>query len=139
MINKVILLGRTGVDPEIRATKAGAEFATMSLATSKKIKDKTSGQWNDKTTWHKVVTFDENLVKTIKNYVKKGTQLYIEGEIDVSEYVDKDGKKKYTTSIQLPRYTGIMRMVGGESKSTNKEVSNNADIDDDIPVEDIPF
>ena len=84
MINKVILVGRTGTDPEIKTLKSGSMMATMSIATTEKVRDKDTQQMKDKTTWHKVVTFDPNLAKTIKDYVNKGTLLYLEGQIDVS-------------------------------------------------------
>ena len=135
MINKVILVGRLGVDPEIKATSKGDEYANFSLATSKKIKTK-DGTWQEKTTWHKITTFDPNLTKTIKDYVSKGTMLYLEGEIHVSEYTDSNGNKKYNTSIIIPRVTGVMKMLGGKSDA-KKQPSNDLP-DDDIPS-DIPF
>tara|TARA_R100001510_G_scaffold56300_1_gene61592 strand:+ start:3505 stop:3912 length:408 start_codon:yes stop_codon:yes gene_type:complete len=135
MINKVILVGRLGVDPEIKATSKGDEYANFSLATSKKIKTK-DGTWQEKTTWHKITTFDPNLTKTIKDYVSKGTMLYLEGEIDVSEYTDSNGNKKYNTSIIIPRVTGVMKMLGGKGDA-KKQPSNDLP-DDDIPS-DIPF
>ena len=109
MINKVILVGRTGTDPEIKTIKSG-EMAIMSIATTEKVRDKDTQQMTDKTTWHKVVTFDPNLSKTIKNYVSKGTMLYIEGQIDVSQYTDSNGNKRYNTSILIPRYFSVMKM-----------------------------
>ena len=135
MINKVILVGRLGVDPEIKATSKGDEYANFSLATSKKIKTK-DGTWQEKTTWHKITTFDPNLTNTIKNYVSKGTMLYLEGEIDVSEYTDQSGNKKYNTSIIIPRVTGVLKMLGG--KQGSKTDNTIEQINDDIPS-DIPF
>jgi single-strand DNA-binding protein len=134
MINKVILVGRLGVDPEIKATSKGDEYANFSLATSKKIKTK-DGTWQEKTTWHKITTFDPNLTKTIKDYVTKGTMLYLEGEIDVSEYTDSNGNKKYNTSIIIPRVTGVMKMLGGKGDAKQKPAK---DINDDLPNDDIP-
>ena len=136
MINKVILVGRTGTDPEIKTIKSG-EMAIMSIATTEKVRDKDTQQMTDKTTWHKVVTFDPNLSKTIKNYVSKGTMLYIEGQIDVSQYTDSNGNKRYNTSILIPRYSGIMKMLGGKNDKSVESVNNDALPDDDIP--DIPF
>ena len=117
MINKVILVGRTGTDPEIKTIKGGSMMATMSIATTEKIRDKDTQQMKDKTTWHKVVTFDPNLAKTIKDYVNKGTLLYLEGQIDVSQYTDSSGNKKFNTSILIPRYSGVMKMLGGKQGS----------------------
>jgi len=140
MINKVILVGRTGTDPEIKTIKSG-EMATMSIATTEKVRDKDTQQMKDKTTWHKVVTFDPNLCKTIKNYVNKGTLLYLEGMIDVSQYTDSNGNKKYNTSIMIPRYSGVMKMLGGKQGSkvdnTIENINGDSLPDDDIP--DIPF
>jgi|TARA_R100000030_G_scaffold84976_1_gene68175 single-strand DNA-binding protein len=136
MINKVILVGRTGTDPEIKTIKSG-EMAIMSIATTEKVRDKDTQQMTDKTTWHKVVTFDPNLSKTIKNYVSKGTMLYIEGQIDVSQYTDSNGNKRYNTSILIPRYSGVMKMLGGKNDKSVESVNDDALPDDDIP--DIPF
>tara|TARA_R100000234_G_C4868804_1_gene122404 strand:- start:50 stop:460 length:411 start_codon:yes stop_codon:yes gene_type:complete len=136
MINKVILVGRTGTDPEIKTIKSG-EMAIMSIATTEKVRDKETQQMTDKTTWHKVVTFDPNLSKTIKNYVTKGTLLYIEGQIDVSQYTDSSGNKKYNTSILIPRFSGVMKMLGGKQDKSIESVNSDALPDDDIP--DIPF
>ena len=136
MINKVILVGRTGTDPEIKTIKSG-EMAIMSIATTEKVRDKETQQMTDKTTWHKVVTFDPNLSKTIKNYVTKGTLLYIEGQIDVSQYTDSNGNKKYNTSILIPRFSGVMKMLGGKQDKSIESVNSDALPDDDIP--DIPF
>jgi single-strand DNA-binding protein len=134
MINRVILVGRLGVDPEIKATSKGDEYANFSLATSKKIKTK-DGTWQEKTTWHKITTFDPNLTKTIKDYVTKGTMLYLEGEIDVSEYTDSNGNKKYNTSIIIPRVTGVMKMLSSKGDAKQKPAK---DINDDLPNDDIP-
>lgn len=141
MINKVILVGRTGTDPEIKTLKSGTLMATMSVATTEKVRDKDTQQMKDKTTWHKVVTFDPNLSKTIKEYVTKGTLLYLEGQIDVSQYTDSSGNKKYNTSILIPRYSGIMKMLGSkDSKQIDNRNSNASQFgtDDALPDDDIP-
>ena len=95
----------------------------------------------DKTTWHKVVTFDPNLAKTIKDYVNKGTLLYLEGQIDVSQYTDSSGNKRYNTSILIPRFSGVMKMLGGKQGSkvdnTIENINGDSLPDDDVP--DIPF
>jgi single-strand DNA-binding protein len=140
MINKVILVGRTGTDPEIKTIKSG-EMATMSIATTEKVRDKDTQQMKDKTTWHKVVTFDPNLCKTIKSFVTKGTLLYLEGMIDVSQYTDSNGNKKYNTSIMIPRYSGVMKMLGSkDAKQIDNRNSNASQFgtDDSLPDDDIP-
>ena len=137
MINKVILVGRTGTDPEIKTIKGGSMMATMSIATTEKIRHKDTQEMKDNSTWHKVVTFDPNLAKTIKDYVNKGTLLYLEGQIDVSQYTDSSGNKKFNTSILIPRYSGVMKMLGGKQGSkidnTIEEINDDALTDDPIP------
>tara|TARA_R100001369_G_C3290987_1_gene163888 strand:- start:8 stop:406 length:399 start_codon:yes stop_codon:yes gene_type:complete len=112
MINKVILVGRLGADPEIKQTKKGDAFANMSIATNKKMKDE------EKTTWHKVVVFDPRLADMVGKYVKAGTQLYLEGEIETRTYEDSGGQKRYVTEIIVPRFSGVIRMLSpkGENK-----------------------
>lgn len=105
MINKVILVGRLGADPEVKQTKKGDTMANLSLATNKKFKE------DEKTTWHKVVVFDPRIADTMGKYAKKGTMLYIEGEIETRSYEDSGGQKRYVTEIVVPRYSGVIKMV----------------------------
>lgn len=136
MINKVILLGRVGSDPEVKISTREEKFAGFSLATSERFKNK-SGEWQEKTQWHKVVCWDPNIAKTIETYVKKGTTLYIEGQIETRQY-DLNGETKYTTEIIIPRFKGILKMIGGKDGSSSKVQSQtNARTED--PTEDIPF
>jgi single-strand DNA-binding protein len=136
MINKVILLGRVGSDPEVKISTREEKFAGFSLATSERFKNK-SGEWQEKTQWHKVVCWDPNIAKTIETYVKKGTTLYIEGQIETRQY-DLNGETKYTTEIIIPRFKGILKMIGGKDGSSSKVQSQtNARTED--PAEDIPF
>ena len=111
MINKVILVGRLGADPEIKQTKKGDAFANMSIATNKKMKDE------EKTTWHKVVVFDPRLADMVGKYVKAGTQLYLEGEIETRTYEDSGGQKRYVTEIIVPRFSGVIRMLSPKSEN----------------------
>jgi len=134
MINKVILLGRVGSDPEVKISTREEKFAGFSLATSERFKNK-SGEWQEKTQWHKVVCWDPNIAKTIETYVKKGTTLYIEGQIETRQY-DLNGETKYTTEIIIPRFKGILKMIGGKDGSSSKVQSQtNARTED--PAEDI--
>jgi single-strand DNA-binding protein len=94
-INKVILIGNVGTDPEIRNTNDGREIASFSLATSESWKDKNSGEKKEKTEWHRLVVFSQGLVGIVKNYVKKGSKLYIEGQLQTRKWTDKDGADKY--------------------------------------------
>lgn len=136
MINKVILLGRVGSDPEVKISTREEKFAGFSLATSERFKNK-SGEWQEKTQWHRVVCWDPNIAKTVETYVKKGTTLYIEGQIETRQY-DLNGETKYTTEIIIPRFKGILKMIGGKDGSSSKVQSQtNARTED--PAEDIPF
>ncbi len=135
MINKVILLGRVGSDPEVKVSTREEKFAGFSLATSERFKNK-SGEWQEKTQWHRLVCWDPNIAKTIEQYVKKGTMLYIEGQIETRQY-DHNGETKYVTEIIIPRYKGILKMIGGKSDSSKVSTQTNTRTED--PTEDIPF
>ncbi len=100
-LNKVALIGNVGKDPEIRTTADGKEIANLTIATSESWKDKTTGEKKDKTEWHRVVVFNDGLSKVIKNYVKKGSKLYIEGSLQTRKWQGNDGKDNYTTEIVL--------------------------------------
>ena len=113
MINKVILVGRLGAEPEIKQTKKGDAFANMSIATNKKIKDE------EKTTWHKVVVFDPRLAEMVGKYVKSGTQIYLEGEIETRSYEDSGGQKRYVTEIIVPRFSGVIRMLSSKKDNVS--------------------
>tara|TARA_B100001175_G_C18929223_1_gene366097 strand:- start:112 stop:519 length:408 start_codon:yes stop_codon:yes gene_type:complete len=135
MINKVILLGRVGSDPEVKVSTREEKFAGFSLATSERFKNK-SGEWQEKTQWHRLVCWDPNIAKTIEQYVKKGTMLYIEGQVETRQY-DHNGETKYVTEIIIPRYKGILKMIGGKSDSS--KVSTQTNTRTEGPTEDIPF
>jgi len=135
MINKVILLGRVGSDPEVKVSTREEKFAGFSLATSERFKNK-SGEWQEKTQWHRLVCWDPNIAKTIEQYVKKGTMLYIEGQIETRQY-DHNGETKYVTEIIVPRYKGILKMIGGKSDSS--KVSTQTNTRTESPTEEIPF
>jgi single-strand DNA-binding protein len=123
MINKVILIGRLGADPELKKTKNGDSFCNLSLATNKKIKD------NEKTTWHKIVVFDPRIAETMGKYAKKGTQLYVQGEIETRSYKDANDNQRYVTEIIVPRYSGVIKMLSGKGESTSSSDSG-SDFDD---------
>lgn len=119
MINKVILVGRLGADPEVKQTKNGDSFANLSLATNKKIKD------NEKTTWHKIVVFDPRIADTMGKYAKKGTQLFVEGEIETRSYKDANDNQRYVTEVIVPRYTGTIRMLSNKGDNNTSSGSDN--------------
>ena len=143
-LNKVCLIGNLGKDPEIRLTKDGKEIASFSLATTESWKDKQTGEKKDKTEWHRIVVFSQGLVGIVKNYVKKGSKLYVEGQLKTREWTDKDGIKKYTTEIVLQGFNSNLQMLGGKNnnasqdqlnKDMNKveEAFDNQELDDEIP------
>lgn len=133
-INKVILVGNVGKDPEIRVTQDNREIATIILATSESWKDKSSGERKEKTEWHRVVVFSEGLVKIIKNYIKKGAKLYIEGSLQTRKWVDNNGTEKYSTEIIIQGYNGTITMLDKMSNNDNRE---NTNFDHDLSHEDI--
>ena len=120
-VNKVILVGNLGRDPEVRQTQAGADIVHLAIATSESWRDKTSGERREKTEWHRVVIFNENLGKVAKQYLKKGAKVYIEGALQTRKWTDKEGQEKYTTEIVLDRFRGELTMLdtrgggGGDS------------------------
>ena len=132
-LNCATLLGRVGKDPEIRSMQNGREVATFSLATSNKWTDKQTGEQKEITDWHKIVVFSEGLVKVIKNYVKKGSQIYIKGEIKTRKWTDDKGVDRYTTEIVLQGYnTKLLLLDSGKFQNgTNQE--NTVDDNSDIP------
>ncbi|MEP1231609.1 MAG: single-stranded DNA-binding protein [Litorimonas sp.] len=119
-INKVILVGNVGNDPEIRTFGNGGKVANFSVATSESWKDKQSGEKREKTEWHRVAIFQEGLVGVVERYVKKGSKLYIEGKLQTRKWQDRDGNDKYTTEIVLQGYGGNLTLLdsaGGGNRS----------------------
>ena len=132
MINKVILIGRLGADPEVKQTKKGDKFCNLSLATNKKFKDK-EGNWAEKTTWHKIVVFDPRLAENMEKYAKSGSQLYVEGELETRQYKDSNDQNRIVTEVVVPRFTGSIRLVGDKSSTKtagNIPASGSDDFDD---------
>jgi len=148
-VNKVILVGNLGRDPEIRSFQNGGRVASFSLATSDSWKDKATGERKERTEWHRVSVLNEKLVDVVERYVKKGSKLYIEGQLETRKYTDKDGQEKYTTEVVLRPFRGEITMLdsagdrrgstsvpppseeqafGGSSSS-----GSSADLDDSIP------
>lgn len=121
-LNKVILIGRVGKDPEIRNAGNGKPIASFSIATSETWKDK-QGQKQEKTEWHNVTCFNESLCRVIENYVKKGSHIYIEGKLVTEKYTDKNGVEKYTTKIVLQNFDGKLVLLGGKSDNTQPDDS----------------
>jgi single-strand DNA-binding protein len=115
-VNKVILVGNLGRDPEIRSMPNGDRIANLSIATSETWRDKSSGERKEKTEWHRVVVFNDNIVKVVENYVKKGSTVYIEGALQTRKWTDQQGVEKYSTEIVVSRFKGELTMLGGRSE-----------------------
>ena len=144
-LNKVLLIGRLGADPEIKQMVNGKSVARLSLATSQSWKDKNTGEKKEKTEWHRIVVFNEGLVNVVQQYLKKGAQVYIEGQLSTRKWKDgQSGQDKYSTEILIQGYNSSLTMLGGGSQNnigsqdTNQSIENNSpagqnDLDDDIP------
>jgi single-strand DNA-binding protein len=140
-VNKVILIGNVARDPEVRRTNSGDAIVNLRIATSEKWKDKATGERKERTEWHSVVIFNENLAKVAEQYVRKGSKVYIEGQLQTRKWQDQSGQDKYTTEVVLQRYRGELTLLdsgnGGErapaeAKPTQAQRSRPA-YEDDIP------
>ena len=114
-LNKVLLIGRLGNDPEVRSTQDGRTVVNFSLATSETWRDKNTNERKEKTEWHRVVVFNEGLSKIIQQYVKKGSRIYIEGQLQTRKWQDQSGQEKYTTEIVLQNYSGNMTILDSQN------------------------
>ncbi len=160
-INKVILVGNLGKDPEVRATQSGSEICNLTIATSESWKDKQTGERKEKTEWHRVVIFNENLVRVAKEYLRKGSKVYIEGALQTRKWTNKEGQDQYSTEVVLQGFNGNLTMLdsprdrgersggdsygqssGGYNQSGNASYGNSApqrarvaeaELDDEIP------
>ena len=112
-VNKVILLGNLGRDPEIRNTQDGNKIVNLSIATSEKWKDRASGEPRERTEWHRVVIFNENLARIAEQYLRKGSSVYVEGQLQTRKWTDQQGVEKYTTEVVLGRFRGELTLLGG--------------------------
>lgn len=124
-VNKVILLGNVGKDPEIRTMNNGNEVALFNLATSDYWKDKTTGERREKTEWHRVVVYSQGLVNMVKNYVKKGTKLYLSGSIQTRRWVDAQGLDKHATEIVLQGFTAELQILDPRNSTKNNNSNDN--------------
>ena len=147
-LNKVLLIGRLGADPEIKQMVNGKSVARLSLATSQSWKDKSTGEKKEKTEWHRVVVFNEGLVNVVQQYLKKGAQVYIEGQLSTRKWKDEQsGQDKYSTEILIQGYNSSLTMLGGggrgiQNDNSPQPISKNSDdvsqteqndLDDEIP------
>ena len=151
-VNKVILVGNLGRDPEIRTLNSGDRVANLRIATSETWRDKSSGERKEKTEWHRVVIFNDNLVKVAESYLKKGAKVYLEGSIQTRKWTDQQGVEKFSTEVVLQKFRGELTMLDGRGEGggagedygsggggfqraqpSGPRESFSADLDDEIP------
>ena len=145
-VNKVILVGNLGADPDVRSTKDGRPVVNLSIATSENWRDKNSGERREKTEWHRVVIFSEGLCRIAEQYLKKGSKVYVEGQLQTRKWQDDSGNDRYSTEVVLQNYGGVMTMldsrnggggdfqaVGNDSPAPAMAQGGGGQIDDDIP------
>lgn len=118
-LNKVTLIGNLGADPDVRRMNSGEPVVNLSIATSESWRDKASGDRREKTEWHRVVIFNENLAKVCENYLKKGSKVYLEGQLQTRKWTDQNGQEKYTTEIVLQRYRGELVMLDSRGEGAS--------------------
>lgn len=157
-VNKVMLIGNLGKDPEVKTMQNGGKVCNLSIATSESWNDKASGERKEKTEWHRIVVFNENIIRVCENYLKKGSKVYVEGQLETRKWTDQSGQEKYSTEVVLRPYRGELTMLdtrgssgssfgndnggsqqsqpmaasggGGQWQQSNK---GGSDFDDDIP------
>ena len=144
-MNKVILVGNLGADPDVRSTKDGRPVVNLSVATSESWRDKNSGERREKTEWHRVVLFSEGLCRIAEQYLKKGSKVYLEGQLQTRKWQDDNGNDRYTTEVVLQNYGGVMTMLdtrnsGGDFQAVSNDSppmeavgGGGGEINDDIP------
>ena len=156
-VNKVILVGNVGQDPEIRSFQSGGKVCNLSIATSERWRDRESNEQKERTQWHRVVVFNENLINLIEKYVNKGSKLFIEGQLETRKWTDSTGMDKYATEVVLRNFRGELTFLDSRGNSSDNQLENNdsdkinheenndmnqavtentnidSDIDDDIP------
>lgn len=130
-LNKVMLIGNLGREPEIRSTQSGEWVPNLSLATSERWRDKQTGEKREKTEWHRIVIFNEKLVDVAERYLRKGSKVYIEGKLQTRKWTDQNGQEKYTTEIVLAKFNGVITML---DRAGNDNASGGDHVDDDGPA-----
>ena len=131
-VNKVILLGRLGQDPDVKTTAAGASIANISIATSESWKDKNTGEKKERTEWHRVIFFGK-LAEIVGRYAKKGTQMYVEGQLRTQKWQDKDGADRYTTEVVVQGFGGSMQLLGDNGVSNSNNAASGAPNQNNTP------
>jgi single-strand DNA-binding protein len=125
-VNRVILIGNLGKDPEIRTMQSGDKVANFSIATSESWKDKNSGERREKTEWHRISVFNQGIVSVLEKYVKKGAKVYVEGQLETRKWTDKDGVEKYTTEVLLKPFRGELVMLDSRKDGDGAQSSQDA-------------
>ena len=150
-VNKVILVGNLGRDPETRQTQDGRPIVNMSVATSENWRDRQTGERRERTEWHRVVIFNERLAEVAQNYLRKGSKVYLEGQLQTRKWTDQSGQERYTTEVVLQRFRGVLTMLdsrggdgggGGGGRDYGGEPAGAQPTGDDPPVQiddDVPF
>ncbi|MFL2826596.1 MAG: single-stranded DNA-binding protein [Paracoccaceae bacterium] len=145
-VNKVILIGNLGRDPEVRTFQNGGKVCNFSIATSETWKDRNSGERQERTNWHNIAIFNENLAQIAEQYLRKGSKVYVEGQLETRKWQDQAGNDRYTTEVVLRNFRGELTLLDGRSENNNSNFSETAsigdessdkvltnDIDDEIP------
>lgn len=140
-MNRATLIGRIGRDPETRTTQSGSKVVSFSLATSERWKDKSTGESKEKTEWHNIVVWNENICRIVEAYCKKGSQILVEGQIQYRKYTDKDGNERNITEIVLQGFNGLVKLLDGKGSDSKQDthaqqgmnVSLGDQLDDQIP------
>ena len=140
-LNRVMLIGNLGADPEVRALSNGSKVVNLKVATSESWRDKASGDRKEKTEWHRVVIFNENIAKVAEAYCRKGSKVYLEGSLQTRKWQDKDGADRYSTEVNIGRFDGKLVLLDGKSDRPVNDAARqepaggggSVDLDDDIP------
>jgi single-strand DNA-binding protein len=115
-VNKVILIGNLGKDPEVRNTQDGTKIVNMTLATSETWNDRASGERKERTEWHRIVVFNDRIADVAERFLKKGAKVYVEGSLKTRKWTDKDGQERYTTEVEIGRFNGNLTMLSGRGE-----------------------
>ena len=129
-VNKVILIGNLGRDPEVRTFQNGGKVCNFSIATSETWKDRNSGERQERTNWHNIAIFNENLAQIAEQYLRKGSKVYVEGQLETRKWQDQAGNDRYTTEVVLRNFRGELTLLDGRSENNNSNFSETASIDD---------
>ncbi|MDP3160998.1 MAG: single-stranded DNA-binding protein [Reyranella sp.] len=131
-VNKVILVGNLGRDPEVKSMQDGRSMVNMSIATSENWRDRQSGERKERTEWHRVVIFNEKLAEVAQKFVRKGSKIYVEGQLSTRKWTDQSGQERYTTEVVIPRFGGALTMLDGRSGGEGGGGGPSGGMDDDM-------